>query len=167
MQREEAVRHMTDIMAKFVAFTGKRLPDDVRAKIEELAKQEEEPLAKAIYQTMERNQELALKLNRPSCQDTGALQFFIKCGTAFPYMAELPDLLREAVVQATKDAPLRHNAVETFDEYNTGKNVAKGIPSIFWDIAPGRDDCEIYTYMAGGGCSLPGHAKGPDAGRGL
>ena len=111
------------------------------------------------YQTMERNQELALKLNRPSCQDTGALQFFIKCGTAFPYMAELPDLLREAVVQATKDAPLRHNAVETFDEYNTGKNVAKGIPSIFWDIAPGRDDCEIYTYMAGGGCSLPGHAK--------
>ena len=49
MQREEAVRHMTDIMAKFVAFTGKRLPDDVRAKIEEVAKQEEEPLAKAIY----------------------------------------------------------------------------------------------------------------------
>lgn len=103
MQREEAIKHMTDVMAKFVAFTGKRLPDDVRAKIEELAQQEEEPLAKAIYKTMERNQELALKLNRPSCQDTGALQFFIKCGTEFPYMAELPELLRQAVVQATKD----------------------------------------------------------------
>ena len=49
MEREEAVKHMTDVMAKFVAFTGKRLPDDVRAKIEELAEQEEEPLAKAIY----------------------------------------------------------------------------------------------------------------------
>ena len=78
MEREEAVKHMTDVMAKFVAFTGKRLPDDVRSKIEELAQQEEEPLAKAIYKTMERNQELAVKLNRPSCQDTGALQFFIK-----------------------------------------------------------------------------------------
>ena len=75
MEREEAVKHMTDVMAKFVAFTGKRLPDDVRAKIEELAQQEEEPLAKAIYKTMARNQELAVKLNRPSCQDTGALQF--------------------------------------------------------------------------------------------
>ena len=159
MEREEAVKHMTDVIAKFVAFTGKRLSDDVRAKIEELAEQEEEPLAKAIYKTMARNQELALKLNRPSCQDTGALQFFVKCGTAFPYMADLPELLRQAVVQATKDAPLSHNAVETFDEYNTGKNVAKNIPSLFWDIAPGRDDCEIYTYMAGGGCSLPGHAK--------
>ena len=131
MEREEAVKHMTDVMAKFVAFTGKRLPDDVRAKIEELAQQEEEPLAKAIYKTMARNQELAVKLNRPSCQDTGALQFFVKCGTAFPYMADLPELLRQAVVQATKDAPLRHNAVETFDEYNTGKNVAKNIPSLF------------------------------------
>ena len=37
MEREEAVKHMTDVMAKFVAFTGKRLPDDVRAKIQELA----------------------------------------------------------------------------------------------------------------------------------
>ena len=119
---------MTDVMAKFLAFTGKRLPDDVRAKIAELAAQEEEPLAKAIYQTMEKNQELAMKLNRPSCQDTGAIQFFINCGSKFPYMAQLPSLLREAVVQATKDAPLRHNA-------------------------------EIYTYMAGGGCSLQGHAK--------
>lgn len=159
MTKQEAVSRMTDTMAKFVAFTGKRLPDDVRQKIAELAAQEEEPLAKSIYQTMMRNQELAQKLNRPSCQDTGAIQFFLKCGSEFPYLGELPSLLREAVIRATKDAPLRHNAVETFDEYNTGKNVGLGIPSLFWDIVPGRDDCEIYTYMAGGGCSLPGKAK--------
>lgn len=159
MTKEKAVFHMTDILAKFVAFTGKQLPDDVREKIAELAGQEEEPLAKAIYQTMLKNQELAQQLNRPSCQDTGAIQFFLKCGANFPYMSELPGILRECVVQATKDAPLRHNAVETFDEYNTGKNVAFGIPSVFWDVVPEREDCEIYTYMAGGGCSLPGHAK--------
>ena len=71
---------MTDVLAKFVAYTGKRLPDDVRAKIRELAAQEDAPLAKSIYETMEKNQELAVKLNRPSCQDTGAAQFFLKCG---------------------------------------------------------------------------------------
>lgn len=159
MTNEEAAARMQDVIAKFLAFTAKRLPDDVRAKISELAQQEEEPLAKAIYATMIKNQELAQKLNRPSCQDTGAIQFFLKCGTKFPYMAQLPELLPKAVMQATKDAPLRHNAVETFDEYNTGKNVAKGIPSIFWDIVPDSDQCEVYTYMAGGGCSLPGKAK--------
>ncbi|TYZ21977.1 L(+)-tartrate dehydratase subunit alpha [Selenomonas ruminis] len=159
MTKDDAVLRMTDIVAKFVAFTGKRLPDDVREKIAELAGQEEEPLAKAIYQTMLKNQELAQELNRPSCQDTGAIQFFLKCGANFPYMSELSGILRESVIRATKEAPLRHNAVETFDEYNTGKNVALGIPSLFWDVVPERDDCEIYTYMAGGGCSLPGHAK--------
>ena len=67
-------------------------------------------------------------------------------------------MLKEAVVKATFEAPLRHNSVETFDEYNTGKNVGKGTPTVFWDIVPDSDKCEIYTYMAGGGCTLPGKA---------
>ena len=53
---------------------------------------------------------------------------------------------------------MRHNSVETFDEYNTGKNVGKGTPTVFWEIVPGGDSCEIDTYMAGGGCTLPGKA---------
>lgn len=48
---------------------------------------------------MFRNQELAVKLNRPSCQDTGVLQFWVKCGTKFPLIDELEGLLKEAVVK--------------------------------------------------------------------
>ena len=48
--------------------------------------------------------------------------------------------------------------METFDEYDTGKNVGKGTPTVWWDIVPNWDGCEIYTYMAGGGCTLPGNA---------
>ena len=107
---------------------------------------------------MQKNQVLAKELNRPSCQDTGVLQFWVKCGTNFPLIGELEGLLKEAVVKATFEAPLRHNSVETFDEYNTGKNVGKGTPTVFWDIVPNSDKCEIYTYMAGGGCTLPGKA---------
>lgn len=66
--------------------------------------------------------------------------------------------MKEAVVQATFAAPLRHNSVETFDEYNTKKNVGKGTPTVWWDIVPNSDKCEIYAYMAGGGCTLPGKA---------
>ena len=36
MSNEQAVKKMTDIMAGFVAYTGKVLPDDVRAKLAEL-----------------------------------------------------------------------------------------------------------------------------------
>lgn len=158
MSKEEQIQRMKGMMAKFIAHTGKKLPDDVIAKLQELRDKEDSPLAKTIYDTMFRNQELAVKLDRPSCQDTGVLQFWVKCGTAFPLINELEVLLKEAVVQATFDAPLRHNSVETFDEYNTGKNVGKGTPTVWWDIVPNSDQCEIYTYMAGGGCTLPGHA---------
>ncbi len=158
MTKPESIQHMTEMMAKFIAYTGKKLPDDVIAKLAELRNKEDSPLAKTIYDTMFRNQELAVKLDRPSCQDTGVLQFWVKCGTGFPLINELEALLKEAVVKATFDAPLRHNSVETFDEYNTGKNVGKGTPTVWWDIVPNSDQCEIYTYMAGGGCTLPGYA---------
>ena len=158
MSNEKQVEKMTDIMAKFVALTGKILPDDVKAKLSELREKEDDPMAKVIYDTMFRNQELAEKLDRPCCQDTGVLQFWVKCGTGFPLIGDLEALLKEAVIKATKEAPLRHNSVETFDEYNTGKNVGKGTPTVWWDIVPGSDECEIYTYMAGGGCTLPGRA---------
>ena len=158
MSRTEQVEQLTNYMAHFVAHIGKKLPDDIIAKLDELAEKEDSPLSKVIYQTMKRNQDLAVKLNRPSCQDTGVLQFWVKCGTKFPLIDDLEVLLKEAVVRATVDAPLRHNSVETFDEYNTGKNVGKGTPTVFWDIVPNSDKCEIYAYMAGGGCTLPGKA---------
>jgi L(+)-tartrate dehydratase alpha subunit len=158
MTKKQQVAKMTKIMAKFIDYTSKVLPDDVDAKLKKLARQEKVPIAKILYKTYARNQKLAKDLNRPACQDTGVLQFFVKCGTKFPLIGELEALLKEAVVQATVDAPLRHNSVETFDEYNTGKNVGKGTPTVFWEIVPDADTCQIDTYMAGGGCTLPGCA---------
>lgn len=158
MSREEQVEKLTAYMANFIGYTAKVLPDDVIAKLDELAEREDGFLPKVIYQTMKKNQKLAKELDRPSCQDTGVLQFWVKCGTAFPLIGDLEALLKEAVIRATFQTPLRHNSVETFDEYNTGKNVGKGTPTVFWDIVPDSDKCEIYTYMAGGGCSLPGKA---------
>ena len=73
MAQQEMVARMTDIMAQFVAHIGKRLPDDVIAKLKQLESEETNPLAKTIYHTMARNQELAEALDRPCCQDTGVL----------------------------------------------------------------------------------------------
>ena len=158
MTKENGVKVLTDMVAEFCAHIGKKLPDDVVNKLEELGSQETAALPKVLYETMTKNQGLAVELNRPSCQDTGVLQFWLKCGTNFPYINELEALLKDAVVQATFAAPLRHNSVETFDEYNTKKNVGKGTPTVWWDIVPNSDKCEIYAYMAGGGCTLPGKA---------
>ena len=139
MTKDAQVKKMTDIIAAFVGYTGIHLPDDVLAKLTELRSKEDSPMAGLIYDTMFRNIELAEELDRPSCQDTGVLQFWVKCGTGFPLINELEALLKEAVLQATSETPLRHNAVETFDEYNTGNNVGTGIPTVWWDIVPNWD----------------------------
>ena len=61
------------MVADFVAHIGKKLPDDVVEKLEELGSQEGAALPKRVlYETMTKNQGLAVELNRPSCQDTGS-----------------------------------------------------------------------------------------------
>ena len=116
-------------------------------------------MAMMIYRTMQRNQELAEKLKRPSCQDTGLVQIFATVGSHFPHTDGLAEALKTAIAQATRLAPLRHNTVETFDEFNTGTNVGTKSPWIYWDVAEGRDDLALHIYLAGGGCSLPGQGR--------
>lgn len=98
MDKQEQVEQLTNYVAHFIAHTAKVLPDDVIAKLDELAEKEDSPLSKTIYQTMKLNQKLAKDLNRPSCQDTGVMQFVVRCGTNFPLINELEVLLKEAVI---------------------------------------------------------------------
>ena len=158
MEKETAVQSLTETMAKFVAYLGKHLPTDVEKKLAELRARETQPLAKAIYLSMAENQEAARRLDRPSCQDTGLIQYFITAGAKFPLLGELGDILLDATQQATRDAPLRHNAVETFVEKNTGTNTGTRAPWLDWEIVPEDDGITIDAYMAGGGCTLPGAA---------
>jgi L(+)-tartrate dehydratase alpha subunit len=155
---EQNVAFLKDLMARFTAHVGKHLPEDVLTKLKELRTQEPSILSKVVYDSMFENLALADSLNRPCCQDTGVIQFFLRAGAKFPYLGQLQEILREAVAEATIAAPLRHNAVETFKEKNTGTNLGHRIPWLDWDVVDG-DGLEIDVYMAGGGCSLPGAAK--------
>ena len=158
MERAAAAQSLTDTMAKFTAYIGKHLPTDVEEKLGELRARETKPLAKAVYLSMADNQEAAHRLDRPSCQDTGVIQYFITAGANFPLLGELGSILLDATVEATRAAPLRHNVVETFVEKNTGTNTGTRAPWLDWEIVPDDDGVTIDAYMAGGGCTLPGAA---------
>ena len=158
MTHNEASNTMVEMVGKFVDLVSKQLPDDVMAKLKELRAEETTPLAKAIYDVMFENMDKALTLNRPTCQDTGVIQFFVRSGAKFPLLGQLREILREATILATKSAPLRLNAVEVFDEKNTGTNVGSHVPFIEWEIVDDSANIEIEVYQAGGGCSLPGRS---------
>lgn len=157
--KQQAVNKLTEIVANFTAMISTRMPDDVVDKLKQLKDAETSSMGKIIYHTMFDNMQKAIDLNRPACQDTGEIMFFVKVGSRFPLLGELQSILKQAVEEATVKAPLRHNAVEIFDEVNTGKNTGSGVPWVTWDIIPDNDDAEIEVYMAGGGCTLPGRSK--------
>jgi len=158
VDKATAVADLTDLLAKFTSHIGKRLPTDVTQKLGELREKEVNFLAKEVYESMRQNQEAADKLDRPSCQDTGVIQYFLTAGAKFPLLGELEGILQEATAGATRMGPLRHNAVETFEEKNTGTNTGSKIPWLDWEIVPDEDSVIVDVYMAGGGCTLPGKA---------
>ena len=67
MNKQEQVQQMTTYMANFVSHIAKVLPDDIIKKLDELGAQEDAPLSKVIYETMERNQKLAKELSGYWC----------------------------------------------------------------------------------------------------
>ncbi len=156
--QEEGRQAVVELMARFTAVVGKQLPDDVLDKLKALREQEEQQLSRVVYDSMFENLEKALELDRPACQDTGVINYFVKAGTNFPLLAQMENILVEAVRLATVEAPLRHNAVQIFDEINTGDNTGERAPFVHWEIVDDGDQVELEVYMAGGGCSLPGRA---------
>ncbi len=159
MTSAEARKILSEKMEKFIALSATHLPDDVLEKLAECAKTETDPMQKTLYDAYFTNLELAKEKNRPCCQDTGLLHFYIEAGTNFPYLDIVEDALADAVHNATYSVPLRQNTVNYFEERNTGDNTGERIPWIHWDLVPGGDELEIITYFAGGGCCLPGNSK--------
>lgn len=155
----ELRNRFVDIVADMTAMTGIYLPDDVEARLRELAAEETKPEAVTMYDCIVRDIEMAAGLGRPLCQDTGVLQFFADVGTGFPYMDDIESVIHEAAVKATLETPLRPNVVEPLGEHNTGNNEGYGAPYIQHELVPGSSDLRLRLYMAGGGCSLPGRSK--------
>ena len=58
MDKKQQVEQLTGYMANFVSYIGKVLPDDIIAKLDELAEKEDSPLSKVIYETMKKNADM-------------------------------------------------------------------------------------------------------------
>ncbi|GHV84492.1 tartrate dehydratase subunit alpha [Spirochaetia bacterium] len=159
MTKTAAMERLITIIEETAGLSSCCLPDDVVDRLTALRAKEDSAMGKRIYDAMFTDLNMAESSRRPCCQDTGVLQFFVRAGVSFPWLAELETCLREAVIRATASVPLRPNVVECFDEKNTGNNTGKHIPWIDWEIVPGTDKLELFMYMAGGGCSLPGFAR--------
>ena len=126
------------------------LPDDVKAALKKAYAEETSDTGKTQLKAILDNIELAEKYKAPVCQDTGTIIFFVKAGAKAKDLDKVEGALINAVKRATKEVPLRPNAVNPFDQKNSGDNTGRNIPFVNWEIVSG-DQIEITVMTKGGG----------------
>jgi len=115
-----------------------RLPEDVRTALKNAYNNERNMIGKTQLKAILENIEMAEKTSTPMCQDTGIISFYLEAGSKFRDLHKIEDAIRKAVTRATKEIPLRPNAVDPFTQKNTNNNIGRHIPYIQWKILKGN-----------------------------
>ncbi|MFR2692169.1 MAG: fumarate hydratase [Enterocloster bolteae] len=150
MTHEDAKQRFPDIMEKFIGMSGKQLPDMMMCtqKLKECGEKEDSDIQKVIYNAYFENLDMAGKLSRPCCQDTGLLRFYIKMGDGIRLSGHGSGLSERGHPQCYLQRTLRHEHSEwCFEEECHNDNTGERMPWINWDIVPDNDDLEIYNSV--------------------
>ena len=139
-----------NVAVKLLQLAVTELPQDVKTALQRAYLEEENEVGKAQLKTILDNTELAEKTCAPMCQDTGVVIFYVKAGSKVDGLDQIEEALRKATARATREVPLRPNAVDPFTQKNTGDNTGRNIPYIHWKVVPG-DTIEITVLPKGGG----------------
>jgi len=139
------VQKIEDTVVNLLRLAVTRLPKDVKDALKTAYEKEVDETAKTQLKAILDNIMLAEKTERPMCQDTGVIIFYVKVGNEFKELGKLPEILRTATIRATKEIPLRPNAVHPISQKNSGDNTGRYIPYINWEIIQG-DFLEITAF---------------------
>jgi fumarate hydratase subunit alpha len=142
-----------DTAVELLRIAATELPVEYVEEMDRLMTETDGSVGKSQMVNILENVEIAREGSKPMCQDTGIVAFMAKVGDGFPLRSRLKDVLVEATKRATKEVPLRPNAVDMF-KGNTGNNVGLNghVPIIYIDMVPG-DGLELVAMPKGGGSS--------------
>ncbi len=146
MEYEDVVRTVVELFKK--AHT--ELPDDVVEALKKAYEREENEVAKSNLEAILKNIEASKSLKVPMCQDTGLPIVFVEIGREISLDFDLKRAIIEGVRIATREVPLRPNAVHPITRENPGDNVGINMPMINIDIVEG-DEMKITVMPKGAG----------------
>ena len=143
---------LTEQILELVRLTSTDLPPDIEEKLRKSKEQEiEGSAAEGAMNTILKNVEMARENSTPICQDTGTPIFYVSYPEDWS-TRKLSSQIKEAVIEATAQAYLRPNSVNTMTGKNTGDNSGdEHYPSIHFQEVEG-DELTIDLILKGGGC---------------
>lgn len=154
---------LTDAFVELVRRAATDLPADMEKALREAKEQEVKgSAAEGALEAILQNVDLARGHSTPICQDTGTpiFEIYYPVGVSTRLLTEQ---IRLAVAEATDQAYLRPNAVDSLTGKNSGNNTGEDFPTIhFHEWA--KDAIHVDLLLKGGGCeNVSDQYKLPDA----
>ncbi len=143
---EEVVSTVVELFRK----AETELPEDVLKALKRAYNREENEVARNTLRAIIQNVEASRKLRVPMCQDTGLPIIFVEIGQELCLNFNLRDAIVEGVKRATKEVPLRPNAVHPLTRENPGTNVGMHVPVVTTEIIEG-DKLKLTVMPKGAG----------------
>jgi fumarate hydratase class I len=150
------MQDLTEQILELIRLAATDLPPDVEARLRKAVEQEEPgSAARGALETIIKNVELSRKDSTPICQDTGTPIFYVKYPEGWS-TRKLRQQIEAATVQATKNAYLRPNSVDSLSGKNSGNNLGGDyFPTVHFEEVEG-DTLTIDLILKGGGCENVG-----------
>jgi len=144
------VARIIPVIKKLCIDANYYIAPDVVAKVNEFLAQEESPTGREVLQIMQRNYELAARLQMPLCQDTGVAVIFVELGQDVHLTGgDFNEAINEGVRQGYTDGYLRKSLVG--DPIVSRRNSGDNTPAmIYTEIVPG-ETINITVLPKGGG----------------
>ena len=146
VEYEDVVSTISDLLFKAETELG----EDVVEVIRNAYEREDNEVARRNLEAILRNIDSAGKLKVPMCQDTGIPVVFVEIGRELCLDFDFKQAIIDGVIKATKEIPLRPNAVHPLTRKNPGTNVGLHVPQINIDFAEG-DKLKLTVMPKGAG----------------
>jgi fumarate hydratase subunit alpha len=127
--------------------------DDCRYLLDKAVEDETDESSKMILETIVENVRLAKEEKLALCQSPGYLTAYITFGENF-FIPEVEDILKEAIIEATKLGYLRPSMVDPLTRKNSGDNSGHRAPNFEYEFKKGIDYVEIIPSIKGCGIEL-------------
>lgn len=142
--------HLRDALVELYRRVATSMPTDVvKALRNARAREQRGSRAVRALAIVLENIARSEKTRRPICQDTGVPIFFIDVPSGM-HCGEIEDVVSDATKIATRDVPLRPNAVDVLTGENSRDNTGSGFPIVHFR-EKGEDTLVVTLMLKGSG----------------
>jgi len=145
---------IAEVVVELLRETVISVPEDVERALLSAVEREESEISRNILRAILKNIEIARDRSIPLCQDTGVPVVFLRVGKdiSSSEILLIIDGVKEGIIRATEEIPLRPNVVDPFTRENLKTNVGLGSPFIDIEVDERLDrEVEIRILPKGAG----------------